>query len=280
MQDDQVRVDTTTRIVTPENIAFEHRLAGPFRRLPAYLIDLVIRIGVVMAVGISTTFALAWVGLEGFGVGATLVLWFLLDWFYGGLFEALWNGQTPGKRMLNLRVVTIEGTPINGWQAILRNFLRYADAMPFVAVAPTYVLGFSSVLLTRRNQRLGDLAAGTMVILEQRERQAGVVRIDEPEALQLAAQLPAELRLSRSMGRALAAYVQRRKLFTAARRLEMARHVAVPLAERWRLPAETNPDLLLCAAYYRAFIDDRPFDDDRAAAGRGRTAQYVGPTHV
>ena len=57
---------------------------------------------------------------------------FVLEWFYGGLFESLWNGQTPGKRLMGLRVLTTEGQPINGMQAVMRNLLRYADIFPFL----------------------------------------------------------------------------------------------------------------------------------------------------
>src|SRR5487761_1447235 len=121
-------IDTRIEIVTPENIAFQYRVAGPFRRLPAYLIDVAIRVTVSFLVWIVLAFGFGVLGQVGIGFGLGLVAWVVLDWFYGGLFETYWNGQTPGKRMMRIRVVSDEGQPINGVQAVLRNFLRSVDA--------------------------------------------------------------------------------------------------------------------------------------------------------
>ena len=100
----------------------------------------------------------------GLGYGGILIISFLLDWFYFSLFEAYWNGQTPGKRSQGLRVVRTNGTPIDPASAIGRNFLRAADMLPFF-----YTVGMISMLMTRRLQRLGDLVFDTMVIDERRE---------------------------------------------------------------------------------------------------------------
>src|SRR5690606_14346216 len=109
-----------------ENIAFDHRVAGPFQRLPAYLLDLLIRCMSFLILCLVGVLAL---GFQ-FGVAWSLVLYFVLYVFYGGFFETVWNGQTPGKRLLRLRVVTINGEPINGTQAVLRNVLRIVDGFP------------------------------------------------------------------------------------------------------------------------------------------------------
>src|SRR5204863_3794276 len=140
-----------------------------------------------------------------------------LEWFYGGAFEAFWNGQTPGKRALGLRVVRTDGQPINALQAVMRNVLRAVDAMPLLPVGiflvPTYQLGLFVSLLSDRYQRLGDLACGTMVVVEERQRLRGVTRLEEPAVKALAAQLPANFIAGRSLARALAKYVERRKYF-------------------------------------------------------------------
>lgn len=248
-------LDTRIEIVTPENIAFQYRVAGPFARLPAYLIDLAIRIAAVVSVALVVIFGFRVVGIPGIGLGLLAVVGFVTEWFYGGLFEALWNGQTPGKRLLRLRVLTVEGQPINAWQAILRNFLRGADALPSLC----YQVGLFSAASNDRFQRLGDLAAGTMVVVEQRALRAEVAGIRQPEALQLAAQLPPGLTVSRSLGRALSAYVNRRATFSWRRRAEIARHLAAPLAASLGLPPRTDPDMLLCAVYQRTFLaEDLP----------------------
>ena len=257
-------IDTRIELVTPENIAFQYRVAGPFRRLPAYLIDVLIRVAVIFIAWMVLMFGFGILGQPGIGVGLGMVAWFVLDWFYGGLFETYWNGQTPGKRMMRIRVVSDEGQPINGWQAVLRNFLRSADALPPVfefaelpISFPTYLLGLTTAAMNDRYQRLGDLAAGTMVIIEEPQRHYGMVQINEPEAIRLAGDLPAGFRASRGLARALAAYVQRRQTFPWRRRIEIAMHVGEPLREKLGLPTNVNYDLLLCALYYRTFITDR-----------------------
>jgi uncharacterized RDD family membrane protein YckC len=248
--DEQPPLDTRIEIITPENIAFQYRLAGPFRRLPAYLLDLLFRLlaCAVLAAGVSFMFGL--VNLNGLGSGLLLVSWFVFTWFYGGLFETFWNGQTPGKRILRLRVLTVEGQPIQAWQAILRNFLRSVDALPSFM----YQVGFLCAAMNDRFQRLGDLACGTMVVVEEPQRNLGIMQMQEPAAVYLAEQLPPNFQVSRSLGRALAAYVARRPRFAWRRQLEVAEHLATPLRHKLGLPPETNADVLLCALYRRAFL--------------------------
>ena len=160
------QIDTTIEIVTPENIAFSYRLAGPFRRLPAYLIDLIIRLAVALGGAIFLGILSSLVALPAIGGGMALVLWFVMAWFYGGLFETFWNGQTPGKRAMAIRVLSVEGQPINALQAVLRNILRTVDALP----AFLYQVGLIAATVNPRFQRLGDLVCGTIVVIEDRRR--------------------------------------------------------------------------------------------------------------
>jgi uncharacterized RDD family membrane protein YckC len=264
-------IDAQFEVVTPENIAFRYQIAGPFQRLPAYLIDLAARmaIGAFLAVVVGLILPFVFNTLPtATMVGVVLVCWFLLGHFYGGLFETFWNGQTPGKRALHMRVLTVEGQPINALQAVLRNLLRDVDAMPFVfgylaqtvgegfwilSFFGTYWVGLVVMACSERFQRLGDLACGTIVVVESREAQHGVIKVTEPAVSELAERLPADLIVGRSLARALAIYVGRRRLFTPARRIDIARHVAQPLIRRYNLPLETNYDTLLCAVYHRTF---------------------------
>lgn len=246
-------LDNAVEIVTPENIAFRYRVAGPFRRLPAYVIDLGIRIGACLLGSIVAGLALAFLQMPGLGGATFFVLWFAFAWLYGGVFEALWNGQTPGKRLLGLRVLTIEGQPISGWQAVLRNVLRAVDLLPIY----TYQVGLLAMMMNRRFQRLGDLAAGTMVVVEEPQWFQGVLQFREPEVDRMASQIPPHFQASRTMAQALATYVRRRPHFPWPRRLEIARHLGEPLRQQFRLPPETNLDLLLCALYQRTFVTDR-----------------------
>ncbi|MBI3840141.1 MAG: RDD family protein [Planctomycetia bacterium] len=256
------QLDSRIEIVTPENIAFHYVLAGPFRRLPAFLIDVAIRAVVLFAIGLVGTWLFSLAGATGLGWGVTLVSWFALAWFYGGFFETYWNGQTPGKRILGLRVLTVDGQPINALQAVLRNILRDADSMPMAAVGgigvPLYMLGLAVMAANDRYQRLGDLACGTIVVVEQRSKLRGLASLGQTEIARFAENVPLNFKVNRALGQALSVYVARRELFSAERRFEIARTLAEPLCVLLDLPGDTNPDLLLCALYYRTFIADRP----------------------
>lgn len=237
-------LDTTICIVTPENVEFSYRLAGPFRRLVAYVVDLLIMgILIVGALMIVSQFVPGHSGL-----GVFFLLFFFVTWGYGCLLETFWNGQTLGKKTVGIRVVSTEGLPIRGWQAVLRNIVRAADLWPYLWPAAL------SMLWTKRFQRLGDLAADTMVVVDEPERLRQIPRLKgiDPE---LAAAIPASFEARAETADALANYIGRRDLFPPARREEMARHLADPLVARFHLPASTDPDMLLCALYQRVFIE-------------------------
>jgi uncharacterized RDD family membrane protein YckC len=274
------QLDDTIEIVTPENIAFEYRVAGPFRRVLAYAIDMVLRLGLAILMSILLCMGFAWIVGEAV-FGLIFIIYFFITWLYGGLFETFMNGQTPGKRMIGIRVLTAEGQPINGMQAMIRNILRTADelpplplqAFPWIERAiedatgeemmvfyfiPTFVLGLVVMASNRRFQRLGDLVCGTVVIIEERQWLTGVAKLEDPRAAQLAEYIPAGFVVNRSMAKAISAYVDRRRFFSPARRREVARHLADPLLRLFQLPADTSHDLLLCALYHRTFVAQRP----------------------
>jgi uncharacterized RDD family membrane protein YckC len=104
---------------------------------------------------------------------AILAIWtFVLQWGYFVLFEWLWHGQTPGKRLLGIRVIQWPGTAISFFQAAVRNVLRVADGLPLlvVDVVPLlYGVGFVVAACNREHRRLGDLAAGTLVVHVERK---------------------------------------------------------------------------------------------------------------
>lgn len=255
----QDKLDSIIRVVTPENIGFEYRLAGPFRRLPAFLIDFAIVAAINIAIFVIFVLTVAWTG--GMGAFAMLVTWFAVFWFFGGICETLLNGQTPGKWLLGLRTLTYEGQPISALQAIFRNLMRAADLiMP--------LLGLAVMMFNRRFQRLGDLVAGTIVVVEERHWLTGVAKLDDPRAIQLAAYLPPNYVVSRSLAKALATYVERRKFFSPPRRKEVAKHLAEPLLAKFGLPTDTSYDLLLCSLFYRTFIADRGDDEKQLEAAR------------
>ena len=290
MSSPAAEIDSVIEIVTPENIAFQYRVAGPFRRLPAFVLDTMLRIGIFLAtlflLGMLLVFGASWFpGLGRIGAGLIqafqFILWFVLSWFYGGLFETYWNGQTPGKRIMGIRTLTTAGRPINGLQAVMRNILREADTMPLLSlemfeplfgeevgpayVVPTLLAGLITMTLTRRCQRLGDLVCGTMVVIEEKHWLTGVAKIDDARAPSLAAYIPTDFVVSKSLARTLAMYVDRRRFFSEPRRREVARHLGEPLVRLFGMPLDTSHDLLLCALYYRTFVADRGDGEPRHA---------------
>ena len=255
------QIDSTVEIVTPENIAFRYQVAGPFRRLPAFILDMLIRSGMFTLFMIILGFAGALTNMSGIMGAGMMIVWFLLDWFYGGVFETWMNGQTPGKWVLGIRVLSVDGQPINGIQAIMRNILRTLDMMPVI----TCILGLVAMTLNRRFQRIGDMVCGTIVVVEERKWLTGVAKMDDARVAQLANYIPADYQVSRTLAKTLAAYVDRRRFFSIPRRREVARHLAEPLLVQFGFPLDTSYDLLLCALYYRSFVADRS-DEERIAA--------------
>jgi uncharacterized RDD family membrane protein YckC len=163
-------------IDTPEQIELEFPLAGAGSRFLAMAIDTGVQIAGFLTLGLFGLLALWFrsVGLQSLAtwIAAVLIVSaFLVYYGYFAAFESVWGGQTPGKRALGLRVITVTGQPITTFDAILRNLLRIVDQMPGI-----YAVGVVSMFFTARNQRLGDLVAGTVVVHEQRiQRSADVV---------------------------------------------------------------------------------------------------------
>jgi uncharacterized RDD family membrane protein YckC len=146
-------LDTTRRVATPEGIELTLHLAGPVPRAMAWAIDLAIRLAVVFAVGmVALQFGRA-------GLGVVLLTAFFVEWLLPAWFEAMWRGQTPGKRVMGLTVLNDDGTPVRWPGALTRNLLRAVDFMPFL-----YGIGLLAMLTSRDFKRLGDLAAGTVVV--------------------------------------------------------------------------------------------------------------------
>lgn len=152
-------LDTTYNIATPEGVELRLPVAGLASRSLAWLIDALIKLVVIMVFSIFFQF------FGNLGEGLLLIGMFLLLWFYNVLFEVFNQGVTPGKRALGLRVMNVNGTPVGWTGSLLRNLLRFIDALP-----GCYAFGCITVLVSKEFQRLGDLAAGTIVVYQSRER--------------------------------------------------------------------------------------------------------------
>lgn len=164
------QLDNSYWIDTPEGVPLALQPAGIVVRVLAWSIDFSLRLGLFWLVVMATQF-LGWYSISW---GVTLLSAFLLEWWYPVLFEVYWRGATPGKRILGLRVVQENGSPVDWGRSLLRNLLRTADFFPMM-----YSAGLICMLLRQDCRRLGDLAAGTLVVYTTKP----VVRTTLPEAL-------------------------------------------------------------------------------------------------
>ena len=173
-----IETEETLIIETPERVPLEFALASIGNRFLAVAIDHFIQ---YLSIFLIAWAAISFGNLGGGGVGepeqffsempkwtlAILIVGiFIIFAAYFILFEWLWNGQTPGKRLLKLRVIREDGRPLTLWEAVARNLLRICDAIPGF-VLPIYSVGLIAIFLSNRDQRLGDIFAGTVVIRER-----------------------------------------------------------------------------------------------------------------
>ena len=164
MNSDQLNPDQLN-IATPELVDIEMPLAGIGSRFIALLVDSLIWFAGFLVIAVFLALFLP--GIAAFSkisaqwaVALAIFLIFLANWGYFTLFEAFWNGRTPGKRIARIRVIQRSGRAIGLFESMARNLVRYVDMQPF----PLYAVGVIAIFTTRRHQRLGDLAAGTLVV--------------------------------------------------------------------------------------------------------------------
>lgn len=154
-------------IDTPEQTSLEFPLAGIGSRFLAMAADTAIQVVVggiifiVLALLSIPTMKFFGAGSSTWAVAVGVIVLFLLNFAYFAFFEAVWNGQTPGKRFAQLRVMKDDGRPINAYDAIARNLLRIVDSLPGF-----YGVGVLSVFFSKQSKRLGDYVAGTVVVHE------------------------------------------------------------------------------------------------------------------
>ena len=199
-------LDTQYRVATPEGVEITLKPAGPVPRALAQVIDLVCRFMVYGAVVGS-------LGAMGrFGTGVMLLCAFVLEWILPAALEVMWQGATPGKRVVGLRVLHDDGTPVGWTAALVRNIMRAADFLPLF-----YGFGLLTMLKAAHFKRIGDIAAGTVVVHVQAPR-ARHVPADVPSLLP-----PLPLQLSEQ--RTLLDFAERVPGLTASRCEELAAQV-------------------------------------------------------
>jgi uncharacterized RDD family membrane protein YckC len=231
-------------IETPEQVALEFPLAGVGSRFLAVAIDTLLQAAIGLLVLLAAIGVFTALGAGGIWIAAfAIVAGFLIFYGYFAAFEAFWHGQTPGKRLVGLRVLSVSGRPIRADEALIRNLLRLVDQLPGV-----YAVGIVAMLVSTRSQRLGDLAAGTVVVHEK-GLTAPAMTIAEatlPAWTGGAALSDAELLLVET-------FLQRRRELEPAVREDRARAIADRLRARLGSSAPAlGPEALIEALHARA----------------------------
>ena len=244
-------VDLRTRhtVETPESVSLGFEVAGLGSRSLAagvdHLILLLLLVGVGQLQGVVTLVAGRWATAAGILLGSAVALG------YFAAFEAWWRGQTPGKRLVGIRVVRTTGHPVGIAAATIRNLLRLADFLP-----PPYLGGMALILFHPRSQRLGDLGAGTLVVRDR--------PLDAPSIAHAPADLaaaPRGARLTAAEYRWLEAYQARAGSLERGARAGLAQEIAARFAPRFP-DRPTGDEAFLLAL----FLEER---DVRAAGGGG-----------
>lgn len=262
-----IETEETLIIETPERVPLAFALASIGNRFLAVAIDHFIQYfsGIVL---VWTAFALTGASFSDapsqffddmpkWTIAVLIVALFLLFAGYFVVFEWLWNGQTPGKRLLKLRVIREDGRPITLWEAIARNLLRIFDAVPGFVV-PVYSIGLISIFASRRDQRVGDVFAGTVVVRERADEaptfketfsnpisDAALRRVQKPVAFRADVNL-----LNENEIEVAESFLRRRWDLTERQRIWMAWRVALPIMYK------IKPDYDLEHFTYEGFLEE------------------------
>lgn len=238
-------VDRTLSVKTPESIAFSYDLAGLGSRFLALAIDMAIQIAILVAIfyGIfligthapSTHKPVHDSATESAAIAFIVAIIFLVFFAYFIIFEAYWNGQTPGKRLMHLRVVRDGGYPLDFAGSAIRNLVRVGEmALGF------YGISAIACIFSPENKRLGDLAAGTVVVRDGRLASLSTV-------MENAADAPRTTLLSEQEHKVIDQFVARRKGLTPAVRAAIAQRIAQQVRPRvsYDLQALSDEELLV-----------------------------------
>ncbi len=242
------KIDTLQTVELAEGVEIRLRIAGPLSRGYAFVIDLVIRGLISGVIAIFVLWSGEMLGSVNVGFGFMLISWFLVSWFYHVYFEYGKKSATPGKRFMKLRVVQASGSPITFGQAIIRNFLRFADALPALAEAGTggmtsYGIGLAACFLTTRFQRLGDLAANTLVVYND-----AFIPISVTKSSQIEGKSPSVL-LLRDEESAVLSFDDRAATWSQERRVELTDQLA-------NLTGKTGNDGVIAVAKMAQWLRD------------------------
>jgi len=239
-------------IETPEHVRVSYEIAGFGSRFLAALMDHIIQLAVLAVLGVILAALASLSPKIPFGAQEVLVVLLagigLIFIGYFVLFEMLWNGQTPGKRQAGLRVIRDNGTPITLTESLLRNVIRLVDLLPFY-----YGLGILSMLLSRQSKRLGDYAAGTVVVKEHATEEPVPDAAPGPAQDEtLATLVPLLARLDAREATAVEQFIERRDALDPAVRRSLAQEIAAAVQKALVfLPAgiPDDPEAFLALVY-------------------------------
>ena len=231
-------------VLTPERVSLQYDIAGIGSRGAAAIVDTVIQsvalivIFVALTAGLAAGSAFLSVG-SGPGAATLFLALFILALFavadgYFMLFEILWNGQTPGKRMVGIRVIRENGYPMRPIDAVIRNLVRMVDWLP-----GAYGIGVLTMLLNKRSKRLGDFASGTIVVREG-SRGAGALLMPSVESAESLG-----VRLSSADATLVRDFLVRRASLDPHARADLAARLSTVLAQRYSLTLEGEPESFL-----------------------------------
>jgi uncharacterized RDD family membrane protein YckC len=265
-------IETEERLIieTPERVPLEFSLASIGNRFLAVALDHFIQYLSIILI--------AWVFLSIAGISSSevvdapdklftempkwtiailIIVLFVIFAAYFIFFEWLWNGQTPGKRLLKLRVIREDGRPLTLWEAIARNLLRICDAAPGF-ILPVYSIGLIVIFLSSRDQRVGDIFAGTVVIRERSDEaptfaetfsnqmtDPAYIRVQQPTGVTANVALLSEREVE-----VVESFLRRRWDLTQRQRLWMAWRIALPIMYKLK-PAYNLENFT-----YEGFLED------------------------
>ncbi|CAN5495597.1 RDD family protein [soil metagenome] len=236
---------------TPEGVVFSQILAGPVIRFAAWIIDFFVIVAIMSVLASVIVFG-AVVSAD-FARALNVIAYFVISIGYGMFCEWLWRGQTIGKKLLRLRVVDAEGLRLQFNQIVIRNLLRFVDSLPFC-----YLIGGVVCWITRRNQRLGDIAANTVVIRLPMVRQPDLDQVlpDKYNSLRAYPHLEARLRQQVTPAEAAIALktLLRRNDFDPAARVQLFAEIAAHFRAKVAFPPEAS-DGLSDERYLRNVVD-------------------------
>lgn len=223
-------------IETPEQIALEFPLAGLGSRGMALLVDTMVQVIAALALFIlafllDKDLATYWEGAAQWMVALGFFLLFCLYWGYFAIFEAFWNGQTPGKRQAKIRVISASGRPVTVFESIARNFMRVVDSQLL------YAVGAVAIAVDGKNRRLGDMVAGTVVVHEVTEQGDSYWYARQNTSSTTAPGL-AVTTLTPQEFQLIETFLNRRLDLPNLQRLQSAKEIAERIGNRLQVPAD------------------------------------------